>query len=388
MKRREEAIRVEAFLAASLQEIRTDSKLYIWRPYVDSIFKGSQEECWASFVHRTLHSRVMAESWKHRLSIRNAGEGFCGESSVVRSQMHGSSSMDPFETFKIDRTAPIHSQERFPCPKCSKRQKVYCPRCFVPLGHSPPTVTLPVPVDIYRDPRETEGKSTSAHAKILAGDDVTIKIENIISHTLETSIIDDYANPERVLLLFPSKVRSVGHIPYWNGCDLTGYYCRKVFHFKKFPVTPSTGGSFQYSVIFRLRHCLTLFFRLIVLDGTWKQGRAMANSISKNGLRFRHVRIHERQTLFWRHQPFGESHLSTIEAVYWFFRDYHEAYCSTAYNGSYDNLLFYFKYQWELIQGFYRANPTRTFTQRKLDWGSYIRYDEEEPSRSQGNEAS
>ncbi|TPX69949.1 hypothetical protein SpCBS45565_g02126 [Spizellomyces sp. 'palustris'] len=240
-------------------------------------------------------------------------------------------SSDPFGAFDIDEAdlEPLYHQDRLCCPQCRRNHKVFCPRCGIPLGHRPPHVKLPISVDIYRDPRETEGKSTSAHARIIAPNSVTVKVENMVKAP-DTSSITKYPDPQRCLLLFPSE--------------------------DALPLDDIKPGSFD---------------KLIVLDGTWKQGKAMAGAIA--GQNFQKVSIRSRRTLFWRYQPFGESYLSTIEAVYWFFRDFHDAYSRDPYDGRYDNLLFYFKLQWGLIQGIYSRNPQKQFTSRKLDGASYIR---------------
>ncbi|KAJ3136460.1 DTW domain-containing protein 1 [Geranomyces variabilis] len=251
-------------------------------------------------------------------------------------------SSSPFSAFQIAstdaHTTAFQSTARSTCPTCNKSRKLFCPACAIPLPPAPPppTVSLPLNVLIYRDPRETEGKTTSAHANILAPENVEIKVENIITVSPgDVSSISQLPNPERILLLFPSA--------------------------KSLPLSEVPN--------------LESFDRLIVLDGTWKQGRAMAGAIA--ALPFQHVRIAERQTLFWRYQPWGPSHLSTIEATYYFFRDYWDAVATDEerpYDGRYDNLLFYFKIQWETIQQFYKQNTHRTFTARKLDGKDYIRY--------------
>ncbi|KAJ3152661.1 DTW domain-containing protein 1 [Geranomyces michiganensis] len=253
-----------------------------------------------------------------------------------------SSSPSPWASFQIASTAAHTAVFQSPtarsvCPSCNKSRKLFCPACAISLPPAPlppANVQLPLNVIIYRDPRETEGKTTSAHAGILAPKHVQIKVENIVTvNPGDVSSITQLANPEKILLLFPSaKSLPLSEVPNLHSYD-----------------------------------------RLIVLDGTWKQGRAMAGAIAS--LPFQHVRIAERQTMFWRYQPWGPTHLSTIEATYYFFRDYFAATATTTeYDGRYDNLLFYFKIQWETIQQFYRDNTHRTFTGRKLDGKEYIRY--------------
>ncbi|KAH9263535.1 hypothetical protein BASA83_013057 [Batrachochytrium salamandrivorans] len=83
---------------------------------------------------------------------------------------------------------------------------------------------------------------------------------------------------------------------------------------------------------------------------------------------------------------FDRTFLATIEAIYWFYREYFDAYIKAGptsesdssvpieYSGEYDNLLFYFKNNWELIQHFYKTNPQKSFTPRHADGANYIQY--------------
>jgi hypothetical protein len=63
---------------------------------------------------------------------------------------------------------------------------------------------------------------------------------------------------------------------------------------------------------------------LIVLDTTWHgaAGVLQMPAVIHGGMQ--HVRISAYHTLFWRHQPFGAACLSTIEATYFFFREWEE----------------------------------------------------------------
>jgi DTW domain-containing protein YfiP len=66
------------------------------------------------------------------------------------------------------------------------------------------------------------------------------------------------------------------------------------------------------------------FSKLVVIDGTWQQAKQMARQEAFSV--FRRVHITERKTLFWRFQQLDEYFLSTIEAIYYFFRDYFDTY--------------------------------------------------------------
>ncbi|KAI9199287.1 DTW domain-containing protein [Polychytrium aggregatum] len=251
----------------------------------------------------------------------------------------------PFDQFKIDSAHDVALGGRFKCGNCLRSFKLICPKCNVPLGHTPPHVDLPVSLDIYRHPSELIGKTTSTHAKLVADDQTEIYVDRLAKGD-HKSLAQRYPDPKRVLLLYPS----------WDSVTLD-------------QVEP---GSFD---------------KLVVIDGTWKQSRNMANVLS--GCGFRPVRIAARKTLFWRYQPHDDFHLATIEAIYYFYRDYYSAFLeSTAgpYDGRYDNLLFYFKVNFDVIQSYYRRNPERNFTSRKLGHDRYINYGSDEPADGNAGE--
>ncbi|KAJ2994167.1 DTW domain-containing protein 1 [Globomyces sp. JEL0801] len=158
----------------------------------------------------------------------------------------------------------------------------------------PPTVHLPIPLDIYRHPREHAQKTTTTHCKLTSHDHVNIIIDDLQN---PDAIVGQYTDPSRVLLLFPSK--------------------------DSVPLSTIDRNSFD---------------RLVVIDGTWSQAKGMCHRL--NGKGFKHVRINSHETLFWRFQKFDRTFLATIEAIYWFFVEYHESFESSPYDGRYDNLLY------------------------------------------------
>ncbi|CAG8716444.1 13954_t:CDS:2, partial [Racocetra fulgida] len=174
--------------------------------------------------------------------------------------------------------------------------------------------------------RTPYGKSTVAHAKIIAPDDV-----EIISYSQMSKI----ENPGRTLLLFPGpNSKTLQEIPRSS------------------------------------------FDKLLVVDGTWRQASNMArtNPELKN---IRKVTINPQKTLFWRYQNKDEYHLATIEALYYFLKEYNEVYeipeetihsDVSGYDGRYDNLLWYFKYFYEFIQTTYRKQKgKKNFTTRQRE---------------------
>ncbi|KAJ1964781.1 hypothetical protein IWQ62_002837 [Dispira parvispora] len=226
-------------------------------------------------------------------------------------------------------------RSRLPCPQCGKVVKYFCYRCYLVVGVDPeriPRLTLPVKLQIYKHHLERDGKSTAVHAKIIAPDDVTIHTYPNVPLNLE--------NIERSVLLFP-------------GPDA------KTLE----EIDPNS------------------FDQIIVIDGTWRQAQAMVKYTE--GLdRVQKVTIQPRATRFWRYQQFSDNHLATIEAIYFFYREYYDAYLRfksssgtqpNKYSGQYDDLMFYYKYFYNLIQRTYQANPTKLYNRRQRT--GYIKYD-------------
>ncbi|CAJ0627171.1 15459_t:CDS:2 [Entrophospora sp. SA101] len=217
------------------------------------------------------------------------------------------------------------NNDRIPCKLCNKPVKYYCYYCYKIVGIRKddekfiPKLKLPIKIDIVKHNQELDGKSTAPHAKLIAPDDV-----EIYSH----ENIPEITNPDRVLLLFPDPDAKLLK-------DIS----------------------------------LDSFDKLIVVDGTWRQ----AISMTKKNPTFRKLRkvtIKPQKTLFWRYQNKNENYLATIEAIYYFLREYDEISLSNNnssnsnsydYDGKYDNLLWYYKYFYELIQETYRNNEMYGF---------------------------
>ena len=69
------------------------------------------------------------------------------------------------------------------------------------------------------------------------------------------------------------------------------------------------------------------------------------------GLELPRIEIRSQNTKFWRHQQDKPStYLATIEAVYYFLREYHHICMAETYKGQYDNLLFYFVFHYQQIR--------------------------------------
>ncbi|KAG2203790.1 hypothetical protein INT47_012723 [Mucor saturninus] len=185
----------------------------------------------------------------------------------------------PLAHLKIqDDTVLYKNPSRLVCPGCKKHMKHYCYHCYNVMGmdrSQVPFIKLPVGLDIIKHELESDGKTTALHARVLAHEDVKVYNWNDMP---------EYSQPERILMLFPGPdAKKLSEIPR---------------------------DSFDH---------------MIVIDGTWKQ----ANKIVRNTpllQRVQKVSIEPRKTNFWRHQQISENYLSTIEAVYYLYMEYAQAY--------------------------------------------------------------
>ena len=64
------------------------------------------------------------------------------------------------------------------------------------------------------------------------------------------------------------------------------------------------------------------------------------------------VVISTEKTIFWRHQQKSETNLATIEAMYFFLRDYVKA-TKGDYNAEYDDILYFYAYNYAVVQNEY-----------------------------------
>ncbi|KAF0043038.1 hypothetical protein F2P81_004375 [Scophthalmus maximus] len=83
--------------------------------------------------------------------------------------------------------------------------------------------------------------------------------------------------------------------------------------------------------------------RVVFIDSTWNQTNKISTDERLQDLL--QVELRTRKTCFWRHQKGKpDSYLSTIEAIYYFLKDFHEHCLAQEYNGEYDNILFFYSY--------------------------------------------
>ncbi|XP_057668385.1 tRNA-uridine aminocarboxypropyltransferase 1 [Diorhabda carinulata] len=300
---------------------------------------------------------------------------------------------NPFDGLKIDDNSILDLLEgRHPCPKCGKSRKFYCYSCYVPIKELEgklPVVKLPIKIDIIKHKHEIDGKSTAGHAAILAKDYVNI-------YTYPD--IPDYEN-ENVVLIFPSqKAISVSQL-VTHGLDqdiihkfqnapldeLPPGFNRSTL-MKKIPKSREEyefGGNFGHLPI----------TRAIFIDSTWNQSKSIYKDERIKSIPC--VVIQNRISQFWRHQKGSPRwYLATVEAIHQFLieihlhmwglnRNYAGIYnCFTekcldqfkllyndkenAYNGQYDNLLYFFQHMYKLIHSYYSHEELYAYQRRLM----------------------
>ena len=174
-------------------------------------------------------------------------------------------------------------QQRTECLVCSRKCMYYCAECKKPLECTKdviPQVILPVKIDIVKDRRESNSKSTAVHAKIISPNEITLYDDN------ET--LPEY-DAEKTVLVFPSKEA----IPL-----------QELPNHKRIS-------------------------RIVFIDATWKQAHQLSKSPALKQLV--RVRLENYTTLYWRYQT-GEpdKSLATIEVIggifIWFLDAFKDSY--------------------------------------------------------------
>ncbi|ETO30139.1 hypothetical protein RFI_06982 [Reticulomyxa filosa] len=263
-------------------------------------------------------------------------------------------STDNFSTLCAEENPNFHfsipvsilmQQQRQVCPQCKRRVYLYCADCVLPLplqvparddNHnntitdnsnnnndnnttgvedekkiqttqpsmytqmSLPKLHLPIKIDIIRHPKEAVTVCSSIHACILAPDDVKM---------YEFPHIPDYKGEPDTYFLYPSPKAT-----YLDEMDLS--------HVKK----------------------------IIVIESRWSGNKTIYEHPSFEDLP--HVKIRNRQTLYWRYQEHSREYLSTIEAIYYSVVDCFQSQAEqrSKYDGSLDDLLLLFAYNYQRIR--------------------------------------
>jgi len=180
-----------------------------------------------------------------------------------------------------------------------------------------PTVELPIPLHILHHRQEKLSKSTGVHALVL---DPTTTIHHFPADMPPFDL-------DEAVLLFPTE----DAVPQ---AELSDEDFAKIK-------------------------------RIYIIDSTWQQARAIHTDPRLKGVR--RITISPHKTKFWRYQQIGEHCLSSIEAIYYTYKEYLIR-KNGNYNGEVDNLLFYFNFFYEKIQASYTkgkfAKEGKTFTNK------------------------
>ncbi|XP_064652306.1 tRNA-uridine aminocarboxypropyltransferase 1-like [Lineus longissimus] len=91
------------------------------------------------------------------------------------------------------------------------------------------------------------------------------------------------------------------------------------------------------------------FNRVIFADATWHYVNRIGKDERLQGMK--QVILKSEMTKFWRYQTGKpDTYLSTIEAIYYFFREFHDLFTDEEYDGRYDDLLFLFVTTYQRIR--------------------------------------
>ena len=274
--------------------------------------------------------------------VKNENRGETKDSGILASGME-------LRDFKVDKSAQLKDdifkgmnisdtpvdKTRYKCSQCKRSKSIYCSECLLPLV-APPFVELPLHVIMYalftrfRHPGENAQSSTAGYCKMACPEKVSVFVDNLLNsqHIQEGGILGE----DDVMTKF-------------DNCVLL-YPCDDALPVQELPSTVDT---------------------LVVIDGTWSQAKAMAHILSP---KMNCTTLNAYTTKFWRFQSLSDKYLATIEAIYYFFVEY--ALRNGSYDGRYDNLLYYFKAKYSIIQDHYKTSERR-FTKRHALGDSYIK---------------
>lgn len=237
----------------------------------------------------------------------------------------------------------LHDRKSENCQICNKTRKFYCYNCAVPSSYlisQLPYVKLPFRIIVWKHPGEHGSKSTGIHAKIMSPE--MVKVLNVHPKEISKALSDsnDMFDLNKTIVLFPSN----------DAHTLSS-------------ILSHTDNSYE------IKNNIP-FDTLIVLEGTWRQAKAMNQSLVLGSLP--RVKLSDGiETHFWRYQRLGSHCLSTIEAIHAFLGEYASITCS---DKVYDNLLYFYSYLYHKIQDSYRNHPDKKFNSRHVK--EYIYYDE------------
>ncbi len=195
------------------------------------------------------------------------------------------------------------------CPGCGLTRRYYCPVCLVSFLEKTPHVELPLRVTVLQHPKEKPERSSVIPARLIAPGQVRI--------CADTKLPKDVTfDPKDTVLLYPRA----------DAKSLKEMGQERISQFK----------------------------HVVIIDSTWGQVNTYLNHEEIKALPA--VKIATKKSTFWRYQRLDEENLSTIEALYFFFREYSETLAKSEekYDGRFDNLLYFYAYTYQTIQERYK----------------------------------
>ncbi|EAR85600.1 DTW domain protein (macronuclear) [Tetrahymena thermophila SB210] len=258
--------------------------------------------------------------------------------------------VDPNKLFDTLKTADFseflkEDSQRQECPNCKKKSKIYCADCLTVLCEPSqiPKVQLPFRLTIVHHDQEKTKKSSALPVKLLIeNNEENCKIIHYPSHEIPEF------DPDTTLILYPHKDST-------RTLDLDLETMKQIKN-------------------------------VVAIDCTWNQTNSILNNFTNP--KYKYVRLEEYNTTFWRYQFHQPNCLATIEAIYYFFKEFDCNFSSKqisqnyVYDGKYDNLMFFYHWQYEMIQNHYKYKTSNTF--RKIK--DYIKYNENEQKQEVQNE--
>eukprot|EP01063_Lacrimia_lanifica_P041645 TRINITY_DN976_c0_g2_i5.p1 TRINITY_DN976_c0_g2~~TRINITY_DN976_c0_g2_i5.p1 ORF type:complete len:317 (+),score=147.04 TRINITY_DN976_c0_g2_i5:58-1008(+) len=214
------------------------------------------------------------------------------------------------------------------CEKCNRTRQFYCFNCLDVMQERahPGNVELPVKVHVILHPDELRSKATSVQAAALSKD------VNLYTYP---ELPQGDLSAENTLMIYPAD------------------------NAKTLPELAEAGE-------------LDAVKNLVFIDSTWQQSKVICRDEKVKAMA-RPVVLNDYRTLFWRFQNTGdERFLATVEAIYYLVRDMHVA-KGNPYHGQFDNLLYYYIFQFAMIQRHYHHRTDEKFTPRHQAASSYIR---------------
>ncbi|XP_070764298.1 tRNA-uridine aminocarboxypropyltransferase 1 [Enoplosus armatus] len=256
----------------------------------------------------------------------------------------------PLQGLKLASHAVLEKAQqkgRLKCSKCGGSRMFFCYTCCTLVGvtlQEIPLIKLPVKIDIIKHPNETDGKSTAIHAKILAPNDVTIYTYPCIPDFEKDKVVLVFPGPGAVSVQDMMQClhdRTDGRSLYSfdEPCikRLKSEEVQGATHTAENPESGTPGGAKGLeSRVYPLQ-------RVVFIDSTWNQTNKISTDERLQDLL--RVELKMRKTCFWRRQKGKpDTYLATIEAIYYFLKDFHKHCLAQEYNGEYDNLLFFYSY--------------------------------------------